>query len=266
MLLSHPSTSLVSLHLAPESTLCLGPFRLAGLVGQLPFHALEGTDSCGGTASMYASRDDWMKPVRISLPHGVHANARDRHHNSPVQFVIEHKDRHLRILWLCETTLRWHRLLESESEETKLCPSEQDRRRGNPNASTATKSLSRNPRARASPLQPSASSLFVACQRSHQDDASAALRTRRRVGDVGQSSAGSEPPSPTFRALFSIQTPSSDSINSPSTNNTAWVERLARSLVSSVTINEFLSLNAGELQPDGLKKSDFSTSEASSEG
>ncbi|KAF9551112.1 hypothetical protein CPC08DRAFT_715168 [Agrocybe pediades] len=116
MLLSHPSTFLVSLHLAPESTLCL--------VGQLPFHALEGTDSCGGTASMYASRDGWMEVVRISLPHGVHANARDRHHNAPVQFVIEHKDRHLGILWLCETTLRWHRLLESESEETKLCPSE----------------------------------------------------------------------------------------------------------------------------------------------
>ncbi|KAF9540788.1 hypothetical protein CPC08DRAFT_730918, partial [Agrocybe pediades] len=41
-----------------------------------------------------------------------------------------------------------------------------------------------------------------------------------------------------------------------------WVERLASSLVSSVTISEFLSLNAGELRPDDLKKSDFSTSEA----
>ncbi|KAF9551099.1 hypothetical protein CPC08DRAFT_715143 [Agrocybe pediades] len=36
MLLSHPSTSLVSLHLALEYTLCVAPLMFAALVVQLP--------------------------------------------------------------------------------------------------------------------------------------------------------------------------------------------------------------------------------------
>ncbi|KAF9560737.1 ankyrin [Agrocybe pediades] len=136
LLLRHPSTSLVSLHLAPESTLCVGPLGLSAFLNypDAVRALLEETngsvmvdgpaDVCGGTALMYAARDGWMEVVQILLSHGARADARDQYHHTPIQFAIEQKERHPRILWLCETTLRWHRLLQSESEESKLCPSE----------------------------------------------------------------------------------------------------------------------------------------------
>ncbi|KAF9556972.1 hypothetical protein CPC08DRAFT_764890 [Agrocybe pediades] len=76
------------------------------------------------------------------------------------------------------------------------------------------------------------------------------------MDDDSQSSTGSKPSSPAFRMSFTIQTPSFDSINSPSTNDTTWVERLSGSLVSSMTTSEFLSpIIARKLQPDGSKRS-----------
>ncbi|KAF9556968.1 hypothetical protein CPC08DRAFT_764888 [Agrocybe pediades] len=68
-----------------------------------------------------------------------------------------------------------------------------------------------------------------------------------------------------FSPTFPMQTPSSDSINSPLTNDTAWVEWFALSPVSSATTSEFLGPTARKSRPDGLKKSHSTTSQANFE-
>ncbi|KIM35268.1 hypothetical protein M413DRAFT_351212 [Hebeloma cylindrosporum] len=129
-LLGHPDISLLTLN-APQSSMNgVIPLGMAAWLNQpqavrtlLDDSAdsvfVDGMDSHGATALMYAARDGSLEVVQALLSHGARPDFRDRNHRTSIQFALAHSQ----ILWLCETILRRHRLRESRSaDRTRLSP------------------------------------------------------------------------------------------------------------------------------------------------
>ncbi|KAF4609783.1 hypothetical protein D9613_011935 [Agrocybe pediades] len=251
MLLSHASTSLVSLHLAPESTPCLGPLRLAVL---------------------FYSNATWINNKRKEEFPRINGFA-----NSTVEaeFDIHTASEELvtnlksfpSTITTYSTELSDVRELEASSNEFKNLKNSADifyqskidgaetRIDAYYSKVDITKSPSKDFSAAAKPKL-SLRGLLAIPLRRRQCSPEDSQETCVSVDDDGQSSTGSKPSLPTFHTLFTIQTPSSDSINSPSTNDTAWVEWFALSPVSSATTSEFLGPTAGKSRSDDKKLED----------
>ncbi|KAJ6608679.1 hypothetical protein B0H10DRAFT_1815316 [Mycena sp. CBHHK59/15] len=75
--------------------------------------SVDGADVHGATPLMYAARDGRLDVVQILLRHGARPDLGDMNHRTSVQFSLAFPQ----ILWLCETALRRHRWLESESPD-----------------------------------------------------------------------------------------------------------------------------------------------------
>ncbi|KAF9542710.1 hypothetical protein CPC08DRAFT_438704 [Agrocybe pediades] len=86
----------------------------------------------------------------------------------------------------------------------------------------------------------------------HQRGSEETQETRASMDGGGQSRTDNEPSPPTFRTSFTTRIPSSDSVNSLSTNDAVWIERLARSPLSSVT-QRLPEPNKGKSLPGGLR-------------
>ncbi|TFK62147.1 ankyrin [Pluteus cervinus] len=124
ILLGHPDISLLTLNLPHSSMNGVIPLGMAAWLN-MPLAvrvlleessncvSVDGMDSHGATALMYAARDGNLEVVRLLLSHGARPDFRDRNHRTSIQFSLAHP----RILWLCEAVLRRHRWRESESAE-----------------------------------------------------------------------------------------------------------------------------------------------------
>ncbi|KAH6909209.1 ankyrin repeat-containing domain protein [Coprinopsis sp. MPI-PUGE-AT-0042] len=75
--------------------------------------SVDGMDSHGATALMYAARDGNLEVVQALLSHGARPDFRDSNHRTSIQFSLNHPQ----ILWLCETVLRRHRWREANAAE-----------------------------------------------------------------------------------------------------------------------------------------------------
>ncbi|KAF8969137.1 ankyrin repeat-containing domain protein [Flammula alnicola] len=127
-LLSHSDISLLTLNAPHPSMNGVIPLGMAAWLNQpqavrtlldasVDSVSVDGMDSHGATALMYAARDGNLEVVRALLSHGARPDFRDRNHRTSIQFALAHP----RILWLCETVLRRHRWRESESaDRTRL--------------------------------------------------------------------------------------------------------------------------------------------------
>ncbi|KAJ7510484.1 hypothetical protein B0H11DRAFT_2216274 [Mycena galericulata] len=73
--------------------------------------SVDGRDVHGATPLMYAARDGRLDVVQLLLSHGACPDLGDGNHRTSVQFALAYPQ----ILWLCETALRRHRWLESQS-------------------------------------------------------------------------------------------------------------------------------------------------------
>ncbi|KAF8207075.1 hypothetical protein K438DRAFT_1755792 [Mycena galopus ATCC 62051] len=79
--------------------------------------SVDGTDAHNATPLMYAARDGNLDVVQVLLRHGARPDIGDGNHRTSVQFALPYPQ----ILWLCETALRRHRWLESQSlDRTKI--------------------------------------------------------------------------------------------------------------------------------------------------
>ncbi|KAH8100007.1 ankyrin [Cristinia sonorae] len=67
--------------------------------------SVDGMDSLGATALMYAARDGNVQVVQHLLMNGARADFRDIHHRTSIQHAL----RHPQVLWLCESALRRQR-------------------------------------------------------------------------------------------------------------------------------------------------------------
>ncbi|KAK7032797.1 E3 ubiquitin-protein ligase XBAT33 [Favolaschia claudopus] len=76
---------------------------------------VDGMDAHGATPLMYAARDGSLDVVKILLRHGARPDIGDGNHRTSVQFALSYPQ----IVWLCETALRRHRWLESQSPERR---------------------------------------------------------------------------------------------------------------------------------------------------
>ncbi|EPQ54025.1 ankyrin [Gloeophyllum trabeum ATCC 11539] len=77
---------------------------------------VDAVDAHGATPLMYASRDGNLDVVQWLLAYSARADARDLHCRTAVQFAVGH----LRVLWLCEESLRRRRF--QDAEKRKLSP------------------------------------------------------------------------------------------------------------------------------------------------
>ncbi|PFH51066.1 hypothetical protein AMATHDRAFT_143442 [Amanita thiersii Skay4041] len=77
--------------------------------------AVDGMDTHGATALMYAARDGRLEVVKLLLSHGARPDFRDINHRTSIQFALAHP--HPQILWLCELILRRHRWRESQTSD-----------------------------------------------------------------------------------------------------------------------------------------------------
>ncbi|KAG6840673.1 hypothetical protein C0991_005178 [Blastosporella zonata] len=85
--------------------------------------SVDGMDTHGATALMYAARDGGLRVAQLLLSHGARPDFRDCNHRTSVQFALDHPQ----ILWLCESTLRRHRWRESQSaDRCKLFPESEE--------------------------------------------------------------------------------------------------------------------------------------------
>ncbi|KAJ6577459.1 ankyrin repeat-containing domain protein [Mycena capillaripes] len=84
--------------------------------------SVDGTDVHGATPLMYAARDARLDVVQILLRHGARPDLGDGNHHTSVQFALLYPQ----ILWLCETALRRHRYLESQSPDRNKIASNPD--------------------------------------------------------------------------------------------------------------------------------------------
>ncbi|KAJ7086153.1 hypothetical protein B0H15DRAFT_845590 [Mycena belliarum] len=75
--------------------------------------SVDGLDGFGATPLMYAARDGRLDVVQILLRHGARPDFGDGNHRTSVQFALDYPQ----IEWLCETALRRHRWLESQSPD-----------------------------------------------------------------------------------------------------------------------------------------------------
>ncbi|KAJ7760727.1 hypothetical protein DFH07DRAFT_430276 [Mycena maculata] len=75
--------------------------------------SVDGRDVHGATPLMYSARDGRLDVVQLLLRHGACADVGDGNHRTSVQFALAYPQ----ILWLCETALRRHRWLESQSPD-----------------------------------------------------------------------------------------------------------------------------------------------------
>ncbi|KAJ7352365.1 hypothetical protein DFH08DRAFT_85230 [Mycena albidolilacea] len=75
--------------------------------------SVDGTDAHSATPLMYAARDGSHDVVQILLRHGARPDFGDGNHRTSVQFALPYPQ----IVWLCETALRRHRWLESQSPD-----------------------------------------------------------------------------------------------------------------------------------------------------
>ncbi|PPQ95745.1 hypothetical protein CVT26_015871 [Gymnopilus dilepis] len=129
LLVNHPDVSLFTLN-APQSSMNgVIPLGMAAWLNQpqairvlleesADSVSVDGMDSHGATALMYAARDGNLEVVQALLFRGARPDFRDRNHRTTVQFALSHPQ----ILWLCETVLRRHRWRESKSaDRTRLC-------------------------------------------------------------------------------------------------------------------------------------------------
>ncbi|KAF8183412.1 ankyrin repeat-containing domain protein [Pholiota molesta] len=127
-LLSHPDINLLTLNAPHQSMNGVIPLCMAAWLNQpqavrallndsADSVSVDGMDSHGATALMYAARDGNLEVVQILLSHGARPDFRDRNHRTSVQFSLSHPH----ILWLCETVLRRHRWRQSKSaDRTRL--------------------------------------------------------------------------------------------------------------------------------------------------
>ncbi|KAJ7717682.1 ankyrin repeat-containing domain protein [Mycena metata] len=75
--------------------------------------SVDGIDVHGATPLMYAARDGRLEVVQILLRHGARPDLGDGNHRTSVQFGLPYPQ----LVWLCETALRRHRCLESQSPD-----------------------------------------------------------------------------------------------------------------------------------------------------
>ncbi|KAJ7183228.1 hypothetical protein C8R46DRAFT_939255 [Mycena filopes] len=73
--------------------------------------SVDGLDVHGATALMYAARDGRFEVVQLLLRHGARPDLGDGNHRTSIQFALPYPQ----LVWLCETALRRHRCLESQS-------------------------------------------------------------------------------------------------------------------------------------------------------
>ncbi|KAF8896555.1 hypothetical protein BD779DRAFT_1608737 [Infundibulicybe gibba] len=120
ILLKHPDISLLTLnapHASMNGVIPLGMAAWLNMVPAVRAVSIDGMDSHGATALMYAARDDGLEVVQLLLSYGARPDFRDCNHRTSIQFSLPHP----RILWLCEGVLRHHRWRESQaSNRTKL--------------------------------------------------------------------------------------------------------------------------------------------------
>ncbi|KAJ7650762.1 hypothetical protein FB45DRAFT_1077911, partial [Roridomyces roridus] len=83
---------------------------------------VDGPDVHGATPLMYAARDGRLDVVQLLLRHGACPDANDGNYRTAVQFALAYPQ----ILWLCETALRRHRWLESQSTDRSRISSNSD--------------------------------------------------------------------------------------------------------------------------------------------
>ncbi|KAF8907248.1 hypothetical protein CPB84DRAFT_1675023 [Gymnopilus junonius] len=129
ILVNHPDISLYTLNTPQSSMNGVIPLGMAAWLNQpqairilleesADSVSVDGMDSHGATALMYAARDGSLEVVQTLLSRGARPDFRDRNHRTSVQFALSHPQ----ILWLCETVLRRHRWRESKSaDRTRLC-------------------------------------------------------------------------------------------------------------------------------------------------
>ncbi|KAJ6466526.1 hypothetical protein C8R47DRAFT_37538 [Mycena vitilis] len=86
--------------------------------------SVDGVDAHGATPLMYAARDGGLEVVQILLRHGARPDAGDGNYRTPVQFALPYPQ----IVWLCETALRRHRVLECQSADRNKIVSEDSER------------------------------------------------------------------------------------------------------------------------------------------
>ncbi|KAL4243728.1 hypothetical protein ABKN59_011456 [Abortiporus biennis] len=77
--------------------------------------SVDGMDTLGGTALMYAARDGSSQVIQHLLANGARPDYRDINHRTAVQHAL----RHPQALWLCESALRRHRAQECLTEVCK---------------------------------------------------------------------------------------------------------------------------------------------------
>lgn len=124
ILLRHPRISLFTLNAPHSSMNGVIPLGMAAwlnlpdvvrLLLEDSAHtvSVDGMDSHGATALMYAARDSNLEVVQCLLLHGARPDFRDSNHRTSIQFALAHHQ----ILWLCESILRRHRWRESQSAD-----------------------------------------------------------------------------------------------------------------------------------------------------
>ncbi|THH21300.1 hypothetical protein EW146_g225 [Bondarzewia mesenterica] len=131
LLVEHPHVSLYSLNAPQEAVNGATPLGVAAWLNALEAIrvlvedsagavSVNGMDSHGATALMYAARDGTIELVRYLLSKGARPDYRDNNYHTSVQFCLHHPQ----VLWLCENALRNHRTREIQSGNIrKLCPS-----------------------------------------------------------------------------------------------------------------------------------------------
>ncbi|KAK0193483.1 hypothetical protein F5146DRAFT_1221090 [Armillaria mellea] len=122
LLLVCPEISLYTLNAPQEAFNGVTPIGMAAwlnthaavrllLDGSLHTVSVDGMDTHGATALMYAARDGNLRVVQLLLHHGARPDFRDRNHRTSIQFAMGHP----RVLYLCEEILRRHRWREAKS-------------------------------------------------------------------------------------------------------------------------------------------------------
>ncbi|KAI0072753.1 ankyrin [Panus rudis PR-1116 ss-1] len=125
-LLDHPDLSLQTLNAPQVAMRGVTPLGLASwlnipemvhlLLEYCPgLVSVDGMDSLGATALMYAARDGSADVVRYLLSNGARPDYRDVNHRTSIQHAL----RHPQVLWLCESALRVHRARENLTDPNK---------------------------------------------------------------------------------------------------------------------------------------------------
>ncbi|KAF6759873.1 hypothetical protein DFP72DRAFT_119153 [Ephemerocybe angulata] len=128
-LINHPKISLLTLNAPHNSMNGVVPLGMASWLNlprvvQLLLEesadaiSVDGMDSHGATALMYAARDGNLEVVQLLLSHGARPDFRDSNYRTSIQFALPH----YQILWLCESVLRRHRWREFASADRPHFP------------------------------------------------------------------------------------------------------------------------------------------------